>query len=165
MSDTEKLSSEEKDELILRQTKKITRYKKDLVSTSKNMQTLLELNAKLEQFIHLLPQEEQASYYTQKESVSNSAEYLKKEYYSSAMYRHMVRVTGVEKDHIKVCLPGWDSKVDFVLEKHTIPEEILKNMVMDFRCYAYVPALAEHAEQIFFEDWEMSGKKIKHKPF
>lgn len=163
MSDIENLSEEEKNELILRQTKKITKLKKDVVSASKNMQTLLELNARLEQFIHLLPKEEQDHYYEQKHNVEVCADYLKKEYYSSPMYRQMIRVTAIEQNHVKVCLPGWSPNTEITLEKHTIPEEILKNMVVEFRCYAYIPSIADHVEQIFFENWEMSGKKIKNK--
>lgn len=159
----EKLTPEEKDPLIMRQGKKITRLKKDLVSASKHMQSLLMLNAKLEQFIHLLPKEEQDTYYEEKKAVEMSANYLKTEYYSSPMYRQMVRVVEISQDHVTVCIPGWSSQDNIVLEKHTIPEEILKNMVVDFRCFAHIPSLADYAEQIFFEDWEMNGNKIKHK--
>lgn len=78
-------------------------------------------------------------------------------------WRAMVRVTGLEKENLRVVLPGWDSGQEIQINKDRLPKELRRDLRVDRRFFAEVNIGAENESELYFKAFEYTPKDEREK--
>ena len=54
----------------------------------------------------------------------------------SKLWRALIRVSSLEKDKVGFIIPGWDSQESVYFDINQLPENIIKNLKVNYRFYA-----------------------------
>jgi len=71
-------------------------------------------------------------------------------------WRQLLRVTEITNDHVFFLVPGWSIEISIPVNKTEIPIEIIKEISIDARFFAYVNIDADNVDDIQIKDWEVN---------
>lgn len=150
------MNDQEKNELILEQSKQICALKEDLKQFKSHLEEMevLVVMMSIHTDFEKIDKDTYYTYLQTREAVENLLNTPKYNHISSGVFRNLVRITKVEEDTVNFCLPGWDHSVEVTIAKSKLPQDLLPLLEVDYRFYANAPMNVDHPEQIFLENLE-----------
>ncbi len=75
---------------------------------------------------------------------------------SRKLWRALVRVDGVDDNHVYIIIPSWDMNKAISLNKNDLPKEIVETAIADKRMHVRVNLGASSADDLYFVNWEQN---------
>jgi hypothetical protein len=71
------------------------------------------------------------------------------------LWRTLVRIDSIDKNHIYIVIPGWDRNEIISLNIEDLPTDVKANIQPDLRLHAKANIGTESPNDLFFIDWEL----------
>lgn len=68
--------------------------------------------------------------------------------------RTLIRFAESNASHVYVTVPGWNSKIQFMLALNSLPDQVRENVKAGYRCHARVNLNALTPDELTISDWE-----------
>ena len=71
------------------------------------------------------------------------------------LWRTLVRIDAIEKNHIYIIIPGWDTSEAIAIGKDELPEHIKPIIELDKRMHIQINIGCESVNDLYFGEWEI----------